>query len=240
MARSWARWFISWPTSASGISSSTSSASASPVRSRTAAWAWALRTIGRPVADRVAQLVDGLELGVLGRPGVVGVGQHPLAHLLTRTLNRSWRSSSGSGWVASNSRMSPALAPRELLVDLGGDGLAADRVAVVVGGEAVLGLAVQRAGDVDGDRVALPGRAARRRRRSPGPGACGRSGRRSPRRRARAGGSRPAGRRSPGTWTTGRTSTTASKATGPSSSPAVMSIWGASMASTSLSDRAWA
>ena len=49
------------------------------------------------------------------------------------------------------------LGPGELLVDLGGDGLAADGVAVVVGGQAVLGLAVERAGDVDDHGVVVLG-----------------------------------------------------------------------------------
>ena len=47
----------------------------------------------------------------------------------------------------------------ELLVDLGGDRAGAHRVAVVVGGEAGLRLAVERAGDVDRDGVAVCGRA---------------------------------------------------------------------------------
>ena len=45
----------------------------------------------------------------------------------------------------------------ELLVDLGRDGARADGVAVVVGGEARLRVAVERAGDVDRDGVALLG-----------------------------------------------------------------------------------
>ncbi len=81
MARSCARWFISWATSGSGTSSSTSSARASPVASRSAPWAWALRTtVPRSRID--PQLVDGVELGDLGRPLVVDLGQHALLHLL--------------------------------------------------------------------------------------------------------------------------------------------------------------
>ena len=55
------------------------------------------------------------------------------------------------------------LRPGELLVELGDDGAAADHVAVVLGGEARLRLAVLRAGDVDGDLVALDGRRGRHR-----------------------------------------------------------------------------
>ena len=74
---------------------------------------------------------------------------------LTLSSNCSSRSSSGSGCVAAKRQRGAGLGADELLVDLGRDGARADGVAVVVGGEAGLRLAVERAGDVDRDRVAL-------------------------------------------------------------------------------------
>ena len=155
MARSCRRCCISALTSASGTSSSTSSASASPTFSRSDIWACILRTARHAVGEVVAQLVDGLELGGLGGPLVVELGQHPLLDLLDGDPEVQRRSSSGSGWSASNSRIVAGRGAGELLVELGHDAAAADLVEVVLGGEALERLAVLGAGDVDGDVVAL-------------------------------------------------------------------------------------
>ena len=97
-ARSWARWFSSWPTSASGISASTRPARASPVRSRTAAWAWDLRTIAdrsREVDSRSSAMVSNSEFSAAQASSASGSTRSRT--LLTRTLNRSWRVLVGVG-----------------------------------------------------------------------------------------------------------------------------------------------
>ena len=106
-----------------------------------------------PVADRLPQRVDGVELAVLGRPLVVGVGQHPLADLLDQDLEPELALLVGVGVGGVELEDVAGLGAGELLVDLGGDRAGAHRVAVVVGGQPVLRLAVERAGDVDDDGV---------------------------------------------------------------------------------------
>ena len=79
---------------------------------------------------------------------------------LTRT-RKSTGSCSGIGVVGGELEDVADLRAGELLVELGHDGAGADHVAVVLGGEARLRLAVLGAGDVDGDVVALAGVAGR-------------------------------------------------------------------------------
>ena len=123
----------------------------------------------------------------------------------------------------------------QLVVELGDDHAGADAVQEVGGGEPLDRLAVDRAGDVDrrvrvvdervfgvgevGEPIAQARRPAGRRRR------------RRPLRTA----ARRAARRSRGGAPCGRTSTTASNSTSPSSWPAVISISGGAMTSTSCS-----
>ena len=84
------------------------------------------------------------------------LGEDLLLHLLDQDLERDGASPAGGS--ASKARMSPTLAPRQLVVELGADAAGADLVEVVVGREAGTGLAVLLAVDVDGHVVAVGGR----------------------------------------------------------------------------------
>ena len=159
-ARFWSAGCISLSTSASGTSSSTSSARASAGRLlQRPCWACGLRhrsSCGRGSSS--PQLLDRSSNSLFSATHSSSAsGSTRSRTSLTSTRKWSSRSSSSSGWAASNSRMSPALAPAEVLVDLGDDRAGADLVEVVVGRQARrLRLAVQRAGDVDEHRRRRP------------------------------------------------------------------------------------
>ena len=185
MARSWRRSCISWLISGSGSSSVTRAASASPTFSRSAIWAWALRTLRHPIgqARPAARRPSRTPTPRDAHSSVISGSTFSLTSLTAQLeLQLALLVGVGVGGREGEGGRRPD-APTQVLVDLGGDGAGADRVAVVVGGEPGLRLAVERAGDVDGDRVAVltpggrPPRACRRGR------ACGRSGRRAPLRR---------------------------------------------------------
>ena len=103
----------------------------------------------QPLADVVAKLGDGVELrGFVGEV-VVGVGEELLPHLLHQDAKA--RNPPRPGRGAGSAQDVPGLGAAELAVDLGHDGLGADLVDVVVGGQAFDWLPLVRAGDVDGD-----------------------------------------------------------------------------------------
>ncbi len=159
MARSCSRSCISWLISASGSSSVTRAARASPTFSRSTIWACALRTRVMRSARLARSSATRLELGRLGSPLVGELGQHLLLHVLHRELELELALLVGIRVRGREGQRGAGLRAHEVLVDLRGDGAGADGVAVVVGGEAGLRLAVEGAGDVDGDGVALLHRA---------------------------------------------------------------------------------
>ncbi len=109
---------------------------------------------GHAVGQVVAQLGEGLELGGLGRPLVVGLGQHALLDLLDGD-HEVQALLVGVGVLGVELELVAGRRTHERLVELGHDAGAADLVGVVLGGQALERLVALRALDVDGDVVAL-------------------------------------------------------------------------------------
>src|SRR3546814_19092822 len=114
-----------------------------------------LADAGHAFGEARPQLLDRLELGRRGGPLVGDLGQDLLLHLLHHYLERELALLVGIGVGGLELELVAERGTDEVLVALRGDRAGADRVAVVVGRPAGLGLVVEGAGPRVGARVPL-------------------------------------------------------------------------------------
>ncbi len=139
------------------ISSTTRSASAWPTRSLRAISAWTRRTVAIRSARSARSSCDRLEVGGLVGPLVGELGEHLLLDLLDEDPEAEFALLVRVGVGRFELEDVTGLGTHELLVELGHDVGAPDRVRVVVGRQSVLFLAIDGALDVDGHVVTVGG-----------------------------------------------------------------------------------
>ena len=137
MARSWRRCCISAGDHAPrALVASTSSPASWAAPLRRPIWAMTTRVMADRLREVVAQLGEGLELGGLGGPLVVELGEHLLLDLLDQDPQAQRGLAVRVGVLGVELEDVAGLGAPELVVELGHDGPGADLVEVVVGGEA--------------------------------------------------------------------------------------------------------